>query len=152
MLIITLDGAVAPNRLGNRSDRLRVVGMLNERRDGSTHPFVQRERAQESVKFRPGAGSIEAKNRRSPGADVDPPQPDEVPLVRQRLCRDNLGLLAVFDFGLGNTVRYLARTGRETPSSSPRCWPITAELRRVFPQHMLHYLSQLLSSSWVHDL
>ena len=34
--------------------------MLNERRDGRTHPFVERQSAQESVKVRLAAGAIEA--------------------------------------------------------------------------------------------
>jgi len=79
--------------------------MLNERRDGRTHPFEQRQRAQEFVKLRLAAGAIEAKDRRLAGADGGPPQPDEVPLVRQRLCCGGFGPLALFDFGLGNPVR-----------------------------------------------
>ena len=79
--------------------------MLNERRDRRMHPFVQRQIAQESVKFRQAVGSIEAKDRRSVGADGGLPQPDEVSLVGQALCRGSFGPLAVFDFGLGNTVR-----------------------------------------------
>ena len=53
--------------------------MLNERRDGRTHPFVERQSAQESVKFRLAAGPIEAKDRLAAGAEGGLPQPDEVP-------------------------------------------------------------------------
>jgi len=74
---------------GNHSDPHRVVRMLSERRDGRTHPFVERKSTQESVKFRFAAGAVEAEDRRAAGADGDVPQPDEVPLARQRLCRSS---------------------------------------------------------------
>ncbi len=89
---------------GNHSDPHRVVRMLNERRDGRTHPFVERQSAQESVKVRLAAGAIEAKDRRAAGADGSLPEPDEVPLARQRLCRGSFRPLAIFDLGLGNAV------------------------------------------------
>ena len=68
--------------------------MLSERRNRRMHPFVHRQSAQESVKFRLAAGAIEAKDRRSAGADGGLPQPDEVPLFRQRLRRGSFGPFA----------------------------------------------------------
>src|SRR5947209_5377608 len=79
--------------------------MLNERPDGRMHPFVERQSAQKSVEFRLAAGAIEAEDRRLTGADGGLPQPDEVPPVRQCLCRGSFCPLAVFDLGLRNTVR-----------------------------------------------
>src|SRR5437879_2147811 len=94
--------------------------MLNERRDGRTHPFVQRQSAQESVKFRLAAGAIEAKDRCAAGADGGLPEPDEVPLARQRICRGSFRPLAIFDLGLGNAV-----------------WDIHFELYEKLPHRLL---------------
>jgi hypothetical protein len=96
--------------------------MLNERRDGNMHPFVQRQTAQQSIEFRPAVGSIEANYRRAVGADGELPKPDEVPRVRQRLRRGSFSPLAVFDVGHGDTVRDIQlKLNEKLHHTSPRC-------------------------------
>jgi hypothetical protein len=78
--------------------------MPSERRNVRSHPFVQRQSAEESVKLRPAAGAEKTYDPPSASADGGSPQPDEAPFIGQGPGCGCFGPLAVFDFGLGNAV------------------------------------------------
>ena len=71
-----------------------------ERRHRDPQPVGQRQLREESVELSRTLGLVQADGGYPIAGSRPSPQPDEMPLVRQRGCSRRLGLLAATDFGL----------------------------------------------------
>jgi hypothetical protein len=67
--------------------------------DGDLHPFTQREKAQQTVKFGLALSPIEPENSGLTGSSGSVPDAEDVPVFRESGCGNCLGTLAIGHLG-----------------------------------------------------